>query len=369
MKRIDRYVLRQLLGPFLFFMVIFGGILWLNQALRIVDVVISNGQSGLVFGELSLYLLPKVLETVVPVAAFACAIYLTNRLYAESELVVFMGVGHGPANATKPFFAFGLICFLLMSLLTHLATPWSLSTFQDRQYEISKEYLTQFIVAGEFASPAAGVTIFFGDTTPEGNLRDVLINDRRDETVIVTHTAASGQLISSENKPKLVLFEGSIQQFEPEARTLSTIQFDSLSYDLSQFAKTIGARSISAREEYSWQLPASEATGAMLELHDRLVKSLLAVIVPVLGAVVLLSAGFSRSGFFLRIALGVVFMVAINSARGVFQGFAEETPAAWPLLYVPVIVAFLAVLFMIRMGQAPWKSGLGGLLFPNKSTP
>ncbi|MDR6265137.1 MULTISPECIES: LPS export ABC transporter permease LptF [Rhodobacterales] len=368
MKRIDRYVLRQLVGPFLFFLVIFGGILWLNQALRIVDVVVSNGQSGLVFAELSVYLLPKVLETVVPVAAFACAIYLTNRLYSEAELVVFMGVGHGPANATVPFFAFGMICFLLMSILTHVLTPWSLSVLQNRQHEISKEFLTQFVVAGEFASPTDGVTVFFGETTPEGNLRDVLINDRRDESVIVTHTAASGQLISSENKPKLVLFDGSIQQFEPEARKLSTIQFDSLSYDLSQFAKNIGERTVAAREMYSWDLAFASVEGASLELHDRFVKSLLAIVVPVLGAIVLLSAGFSRNGFFLRIALGVVFMVAINSARGVFQGFAESDTGSWPLIYVPVLVAFLAVLFMVRMGQAPWKSGLRGIISPQKAS-
>ena len=80
LKQLDRYIVKQLVGPFIFFVVIFGGILWLNQALRIIDVVIANGQSGLVFAELSFYLLPSVLETVVPVAGFAAAVFLTNRL-------------------------------------------------------------------------------------------------------------------------------------------------------------------------------------------------------------------------------------------------------------------------------------------------
>ena len=116
-----------MVGPFLFFMVIFGGILWLNQALRIVDVVINNGQSGAVFAELSFYLLPKVLETVVPVAAFGAAIFLTNRLYSEAELVVFMGVGHGPANTTAPFFAFGVVCVFLWRGSTFLRSNGPLS--------------------------------------------------------------------------------------------------------------------------------------------------------------------------------------------------------------------------------------------------
>ena len=58
MKQLDRYVLRQLIGPFLFFMMIFGGILWLNQAVRILDVIVRNGHSGAIFAELSLFLLP-----------------------------------------------------------------------------------------------------------------------------------------------------------------------------------------------------------------------------------------------------------------------------------------------------------------------
>ncbi len=362
MKYIDRYILRQLVGPFLFFMVIFGGILWLNQALRIVDIVINKGQSGAVFAELSFYLLPKVLETVVPVAAFATAIFLTNRLYSESELVVVMGVGHGPANTTLPFFVFGIACFGMMMALTHFITPLALSKFQDRQYEISKEFLAQFVVAGEFSSPEDGVTVFFGQTFPNGELRDVVINDRRDPSVVVTHATSEGYIIRTEDTPKLVLKKGSIQQFYPETRTLSTIQFDGLNYDLSQFAKDVGERYIRAEEMFSWDLAASRANDEELELHDRFVKSLLAIIVPALGAIVLLSAGFSRSGFFLRIALGVIFMVAINAGRGMVQGIVADGAVGLPLLYLPVLVAFFAVFFMVRMGQAPWKSGVRGIL-------
>jgi lipopolysaccharide export system permease protein len=367
-KQLDRYVLHQMVGPFLFFVIIFGGVLWLNQALRIVDIVVSNGQSGLVFAELSLYLVPKVMETVIPVAGFSAALFLTNRMYSEAELVVFMGVGRGPANTTYPFFIFGVICFGFMTVVTHFLTPLSLAIFQDRQHEFSKEFLTQFVVAGEFATPAPGVTVFFGETSPDGNLGDVLINDRRQPDLIVTHSASKGKVISSENQPKLVLFDGAIQQFSPKTRNLNTIQFDTLSYDLSQFAKEIGERSIAEREKFSWDLPVSTSVDALFELNDRLVKSLLAVVVPMLGAIVLLSAGFSRNGFFLRIALGVVFMVAINSARGFVQGLAEIPSLGWPLLYAPVIAAYVAIYVMIRIGQASWKSGLLGLIKTGSAT-
>ncbi|MBV1864723.1 MAG: LptF/LptG family permease [Rhodobacteraceae bacterium] len=364
MKQIDKYVLRQLIGPFVFFFVIFAGIIWLNQALRIVDVVIKNGQSGAVFVELSLYLLPKVSETVIPIAAFAGAIYLTNRLYAESELVVIMGVGRSPAQATLPYLVFGGLCFILMTLLTQFITPASLTAFQNRQHELSKEYLSQFIVQGEFSTVISGVTIFFGETSPEGNLSDILINDRRDPNVIVTHTSTSGQIIASEQNPKLVLFNGNIQQYRPETRTLSTVQFDSLSYDLTQFAHKVQQRHLMVRELSSknllWPDDGSEAAALpfvsrVIEAHGRLVKSLLAIVVPLIGAIILISSGYNRSGFFFRISLGVLFMVGINSVRGFVQGWVTQDVALWPILYAPVLLSVVVAGLLIRSGMANWK--------------
>ena len=370
MKLIDRYVLRQLVGPFLFFFVIFAGIIWLNQALRIVDIVVRNGQSGLVFAELSLYLVPKVAETVVPIAAFASAIYLTNRLYSESELVVIMSIGRSPALATLPYLVFGGFCLLLMTLLTHFVTPASITAFQDRQHEMSQQYLTQFIVEGEFSSPEKGVTIFFGDTTPDGHLTDILINDRRDAATIVTHTAISGQIISDKTEPKLVLFNGSVQRYRAKEGTLSTVQFDSLAYDLSQFAKEVQERRILAREMTTAELfsPSPGSVAANLsepirtvEFHDRFVKSLLSVVVPVIGAIILISSGYNRSGFFLRIVLGVLFMVGVNSLRGLTQSWVTKDDAVWLVLYMPVAIGVAAGLLLIKAGMADWKSGLRGI--------
>ena len=377
-KQIDKYVLRQLIGPFTFFFVIFAGIIWLNQALRIVDVVVSNGQSGTVFIELSLYLLPKVAETVVPIAAFAAAIYLTNRLYSESEQVVIMSVGRSPGLAVMPYLIFGCGCFCLLTVLTHFLTPVSLTAFQDRQHEFSKEFLTQFVVEGAFSTPQSGVTVFFGSANPEGNLNDVLINDRRDPDLYVTHTAATGQVVASNTVPKLILFEGTIQHYRPETLSLSTIQFDSLSYDLSQFAKEVTERHILVRElgtrELFWPTPGSLATSISrssrtIEAHDRLVKSLLSIIVPVLGAIILISSGYNRSGFFARIAVGVLFMVGINSLRGLVQSSVTKDPDLWPILYTPVFIGSVTAFLLVRAGMADWKSGIAGVFYRRKVQP
>ena len=88
MRRLDRYIIRQITGPFLFFVLVFTGVIWLTQSLRVIDTVVNNGQSAWVFAEFTALLLPMVLSVVLPISAFAATLYAYNRLVSDSELVV-----------------------------------------------------------------------------------------------------------------------------------------------------------------------------------------------------------------------------------------------------------------------------------------
>lgn len=49
MTRLDRYILGQLVGALGFFLLVFTGVIWLTQAVRLIDTVIASGQSAMVF--------------------------------------------------------------------------------------------------------------------------------------------------------------------------------------------------------------------------------------------------------------------------------------------------------------------------------
>ncbi|MEP5805137.1 MAG: LptF/LptG family permease, partial [Roseobacter sp.] len=96
MVRIDRYVLSQLLVLFGFFALVLVAILWINRGVSLFDQLISDGQSALVFLEFTALGLPKLIATVLPIATFAAAVYVTNRMNNESELTVLQATGTGP---------------------------------------------------------------------------------------------------------------------------------------------------------------------------------------------------------------------------------------------------------------------------------
>ncbi|KAB7615821.1 LptF/LptG family permease [Amylibacter sp. SFDW26] len=360
MKLIDRYIVKQLIGPFLFFLLIFAGILWLNQALKIVDVVIENGQPGMVFIELSSYLLPRVIESVFPVAAFAAAVFLTNRLYSESEYAALTAAGQTPLQFSRPFIIFGMICFLSVSALAHYITPISNSAFQTRQYEIRQEFLSQLVKEGSFISPKKGVTFYFGKVQEDGLLKDILIRETSKDGNQTIHSAPSGRIVDNDTNAKLVLINGALQRYDPENRLLNVVQFDSLSYDLTQFAKNLGPRKKSAAETITTQLPwwiasapAAEQSSA-IEAQSRLVKALFSLIMPLLGAAVLFSGNFSRAGFFYRITFAILLLFSLNTLRGAAESFVNKTPSLSFTLYSPLALSCFITTLLIVLTIKGW---------------
>ena len=71
MTRLDRYILQQLVAASGFFVLVFTGVIWLTQAVRLIDTVVASGQSASIFLEFSALVLPQVFVIVLPSRAWA----------------------------------------------------------------------------------------------------------------------------------------------------------------------------------------------------------------------------------------------------------------------------------------------------------
>jgi len=125
MTRLDRYILRLLAGPFLFFVLVFTGVIWLSQSLRVIDTVVNNGQSADVFLEFTVLLLPMVLTVVLPVAALAATLYAVNRLFSDSEIVVMFAAGLSGRGLVRPILVFAGVVMVALFAVTLYLLPLS----------------------------------------------------------------------------------------------------------------------------------------------------------------------------------------------------------------------------------------------------
>ncbi|MEM9638612.1 MAG: LptF/LptG family permease, partial [Pseudomonadota bacterium] len=179
MRRIDRYMLSQLLLLFGFFSLVLVAVFWINQAVVLFDRLISDGQSALVFLEFTALGLPKLITTVLPISAFAAAVYVTNRMNNESELTVMQATGTGPFRLARPVVTFGVIVFLMASILQHFLLPMALQQLTQREAEISQNATSRLLTEGAFLHPSRAVTFYAREITEDGVLRDVFLSDRR----------------------------------------------------------------------------------------------------------------------------------------------------------------------------------------------
>ena len=233
MAKIDRYMLSQFLVLFGFFALILVALFWINRAVILFDRLIGDGQSALVFLEFTSLGLPKLITTVLPIAAFAGAVYVTNRMMSESEMTVLQSTGSGPWRLARPVLAYGVCVALMMTMLTHFLVPMAQAQLSQRENEISQNVTARLLTEGTFLHPADNVTFYTRLIDADGVLRDVFLSDRRTPKDGVIYTAAEAYLVRSGDGTTLIMVDGLAQRLNNTNQRLATAKFRDFSFDIS----------------------------------------------------------------------------------------------------------------------------------------
>ena len=293
MSKFDRYVLSQLLVLFWFFSLVLVAIYWINQAVRVFDQLISDGQTAGAVMAFTALTLPRVIASVMPISAFAASVYVTNRLNSESELVVVQATGFSPFRLAVPYLTFGVFVAILTSVLFHVLVPAANREADRQRAELANNMTSRFLSPGEFLHPTKGVTFYIGEMTPAGVLRSVFLTDARDAEFQTTYVAREAFLLADNTGPKLVMLDGMAQSISAVGQRLSVTRFDEFSYDIGRLISAVRPPQPNPRQLSSIDLlragPAlievvnSTPEAFSWELHSRISSSLLAVTVALSG--------------------------------------------------------------------------------------
>ncbi|MCC6303631.1 MAG: LPS export ABC transporter permease LptF [Rhodobacteraceae bacterium] len=363
MSRLDRYLLGQLLTLFGFFALVLVGVYWVNRAVQLFDRIVGDGQTAGVFFELTVLALPNVIRLVLPVAAFAAAVYVVQRAAAESELVVMQSAGLSPWRLARPVLAFGLVVALLLSVLNHLLVPESRTALLDRRAEIAENVAARFLSAGAFLHPVPGITLYIREISPAGEMRDLYLSDRREAGVEVTYTARSALLVRAGERQKLVMLEGMSQTLAAADGRLAVTRFADFAYDIAALIDG-GPREGRTIDELStpellWPTPALVAEtrstpAAMLhEAHSRLAHPFLATVGALIGAATLMVGAFSRLGVWRQVLAAIVLLILVQLAANAAEGIALADPRAWPVAYLPLLTGGLTAAGLLWLAARP----------------
>lgn len=156
MKRIDRYIFRQLLTTTVFITVTLTGVVWLTQSLRFVEMIINRGLSAPLFLYFTMLLLPTFLGVILPIALFISVVFVYNRLLIDGELVVLRAGGCSQFALSKPALILAGLITIACYALTIYLIPASHRTFKDMQYTLRDAHPTVLLQEGVFSNVMSG---------------------------------------------------------------------------------------------------------------------------------------------------------------------------------------------------------------------
>lgn len=367
--RFDRYILSQLMMLFGFFALVLVAIYWINSAVRLFDQLIADGQSAAVFLEYTALTLPNVIRQILPMAVFAAAVYVTNRLSSESELVVMQATGFSPWRLARPVLWFGLITALMMSMLTHLLVPMSHAEIERRDQEISQNVTARMLTEGTFLHPAAGITFYIRAIDADGTLHDVFLSDRRDSEEVQTFSAARAYLVNANEDPelpadpKLVMIDGLAQSLTLATNRLYTTHFQDFAYNLGALIDTSGAVRYGLRDLSTFELLLTPEEAALRtrstpgraieEGNDRIAQALLCLVAALIGFSALQIGSFSRFGVWRQIIFAILLLVVVKFVEGNVTDTVRRDGTLWPLLYLPSATGMvISILLLWWAGRA-----------------
>jgi lipopolysaccharide export system permease protein len=360
MRLIDRYFLKQTVQPFVFFTLILTCVIWLAQSLRVIDLIVNNGQSARILIDFAVPLLPQVMSIVLPIAALAAVIFSLNRALIDSEMVVVYATGQGRLSAIRAIIWFGALVSVILAIVVIVLMPLGQQTLRDRTAAIRADVAAGLIQDGRFIHPGESLTVYIREENGPEDMRGLLVHDARDPDEQVTLHARRGVLTDSPQGPRLVMFDGMAQRMNTETKALNLLQFEKLTYDLSAFGLDPDDRKRKPSEYFFWELlwpegDLDERDRARFtsEGHEHLTTPLYGIAIALVAAAAMLGGHFSRRGYLWRVMLAAALGVTVRISGIVIQNMVKSNAEIWPLMYLPPVLGTIVALWFLSRGRFP----------------
>ncbi|CAN5878502.1 hypothetical protein BH18ACI5_BH18ACI5_13890 [soil metagenome] len=211
MRTLDRYVIREILPPFLLSLLIFTFILEIPPVMRSLEELVSKGVSWGVAGRILLTLVPQGLGLTIPMATLTGILIGLGRISADREAVALLACGVSPYRLLRPILAFALLMAGATTYVMLRAIPDANQAFREITWNLVSKKVKSDIRPRMFFTDFPGFVLYARDEAPDGGgWRDVMVADTRKEGRTDFFFAGSGDLVIDQANQRidLVLSEG-----------------------------------------------------------------------------------------------------------------------------------------------------------------
>ena len=234
-NKLGYYFIQDFLKNYLSILIAFGLIIWITQAVRLLDLIGEEGNSIKTYFLYILSIIPKFFSRISLIIFFISLVVTISRFEDHNELKALWFSGLEKKNFVNYLLKSSMLLILLLLIIRCFVVPYFSNYSRFLLLNTGVGAIGPLLKQNNFNNPLKKITIYVGKKNQINELEDIILfEDNAD--IKKTIIARSGVVINENNKNLLVLVDGSIQE-ERKDKKISILDFDKTTLDLSQYNK------------------------------------------------------------------------------------------------------------------------------------
>ena len=366
MRIIDRYVVREVIPPFLIALLVFTFVLIIPFIIDIAEQMIAKNVPAGTILRLMATLLPQALALTIPMSFLIGLLVGLGRLSADREVVVMMACGISPYRLLQPVLVFAVVCWGLTSWVMLKEMPDGNQRYRELTQEIVMNRAEGEVRPRVFFEDFPNFVLYVREVPLSGKgWIDVLAADTSNASQPIIYLASRGRMVVNREAQTIhmVLEDGTRHTTKlNDPAAYEVLRFDStiVSLDPSAvFPRTgpqRGERELGVDELAA--LAAELRAGGqsphrpIMEIHKKFSVPIACFVFALLG--VALGASHRKDGklasFVLGIAVIFAYYIIMFTAEALTKGFWIP---AWLSMWIPnLVLGGAGLLLLIKRARS-----------------
>ncbi|MFZ5571904.1 MAG: LPS export ABC transporter permease LptF [Thermodesulfobacteriota bacterium] len=254
---IDRYIVMEMIPPFVINLGFFTFIFIMTRMLEITNLIINFRIDLSAVIWLLIFSMPYFLTFVIPMSVMMAVLLTFLRMSGDNEITALRSAGISLYRLLPPVFFFCLLGTLLTGFFSMAGMPWGKRSFHRLAIELAEKNINAGLKERTFNDSFDGIMLYVNKIdSGSKELIDVFVEQNQAGNIKTTIVAPRGVIFSEPDKHlfHLRLYNGSINQVNIKSRTANTVAFDL--YEINLDLKETMRSAISSRKELEEMTPA-----------------------------------------------------------------------------------------------------------------
>jgi lipopolysaccharide export LptBFGC system permease protein LptF len=234
-NKLGYYFIQEFLKNYLSILLAFGLIIWITQAVRLLDLIGEEGNSIKIYFLYILTIMPKFFSRISLIIFFISLVATISKFEEHNELRALWFSGLEKKKFINYLLRSSIILIVILIIIRCFIVPYFSNYSRYLLLSSGVGAIGPLLKQNNFNNPLKKITIYVGKKNQINELEDIILFEDN-EDIKKTIIAKLGVVINENNKNLLVLVDGSIQE-ERKNKKISILDFDKTTIDLSQYSK------------------------------------------------------------------------------------------------------------------------------------